>query len=430
MEEMVISSSSSSSPTAVQDPQQSPSSKLLQQRLKLLLETQLPTQWWNYAILWQASTAHPATATFNLSWKEGHFQGSTKHHPSVGPAEVTDAEWFYVTSFAKTFAVRDGILRKTLTTGSLVWLAGESALRLYCCDRAREAHSHGLQTLVCIPASDGVLELGSSDLNKENWSLVQQAHSLFGSASPSFPSLNNFLDLVPAGFPTDPDLSATIPNSGPDNPYNDNSFEDSDIMTVPDNSNEFGSGWKWEPKKRGRKPGPARLDPHNHVEAERQRREKMNARFYELRSVVPKVTRMDKASLLSDAVSYIKELRARVLDLEARDQTRPGPSSASKLKSKSFTSSIDVDPAGPERLSSEAAVEVKLLGNQAMIRVQSADVDNPPARVMEAMRELGLQVRHATISSINDVMLQDVLVRVPEELRNQIVLHSAIIARI
>lgn len=56
----------------------------------------------------------------------------------------------------------------------------------------------------------------------------------------------------------------------------------------------------------------------NHVEAERQRREKLNHRFYALRSVVPQVTRMDKASLLSDAVAYINELKAKVDKLESK----------------------------------------------------------------------------------------------------------------
>ncbi|XP_039060375.1 transcription factor MYC2-like [Hibiscus syriacus] len=41
------------------------------------------------------------------------------------------------------------------------------------------------------------------------------------------------------------------------------------------------------PRKRGRKPANGREEPLNHVEAERQRREKLNQRFYALRAVVP-----------------------------------------------------------------------------------------------------------------------------------------------
>lgn len=46
------------------------------------------------------------------------------------------------------------------------------------------------------------------------------------------------------------------------------------------------------PRKRGRKPANDREEPLNHVQAERQRREKLNKRFYALRAVVPNVSKV------------------------------------------------------------------------------------------------------------------------------------------
>ncbi|KAM2672379.1 hypothetical protein EV1_008081 [Malus domestica] len=57
----------------------------------------------------------------------------------------------------------------------------------------------------------------------------------------------------------------------------------------------------------------------NHVLAERRRREKLNERFIILRSLVPFVTKMDKASILGDTIEYVKQLRNKIQDLEARN---------------------------------------------------------------------------------------------------------------
>ncbi|KAL5096621.1 hypothetical protein RYX36_000948 [Vicia faba] len=71
-----------------------------------------------------------------------------------------------------------------------------------------------------------------------------------------------------------------------------------------------------EPMRR-RKPANGREEPLNHVEAERQRREKLNQRFYALRAVAPNVSKMDKASLLGDAISYITELKIKLQKTES-----------------------------------------------------------------------------------------------------------------
>ncbi|XP_051209167.1 uncharacterized protein [Lolium perenne] len=57
----------------------------------------------------------------------------------------------------------------------------------------------------------------------------------------------------------------------------------------------------------------------DHIIAERRRREKINQRFIELSTVIPGLKKMDKATILGDAVKYVRELQEKVKTLEDGD---------------------------------------------------------------------------------------------------------------
>ncbi|KAK8520740.1 hypothetical protein V6N12_004668 [Hibiscus sabdariffa] len=200
----------------------------------------------------------------------------------------------------------------------------------------------------------------------------------------------------------------------------DNSDIEASVVKEPECSRALEPEKK--PRKRGRKPANGREEPLNHVEAERQRREKLNQRFYALRAVVPNVSKMDKASLLGDAISYINELNTKVqnADSEKYELKKQLETMKKELANK------DSPPPMSNHIGSkliELEIDVKIIGLDAMIRIQCKRKNHPAARVMTALKELDLHVQHASVTVVNDLMIQQATVKMgnlfytPEQLR-------------
>ncbi|XP_008786336.2 transcription factor MYC2-like [Phoenix dactylifera] len=216
---------------------------------------------------------------------------------------------------------------------------------------------------------------------------------------------------------------------------------DSDHSDLEASVREVESGLVVEPekrpRKRGRKPANGRLEPLNHVEAERQRREKLNQRFYALRAVVPNVSKMDKASLLGDAISYIKELATKQETLESEKEGLQAQIEILKTArdSDSAPARPSQQPDPDTRLMNGGRchgveIEVKTLGLEAMIRVQCHKTNHPAARLMAALKELDLDVYYAMVSVVKDLMIQQATVKMSGRVYTQEQLSAALLARL
>ncbi|KAK1382264.1 transcription factor MYC2-like [Heracleum sosnowskyi] len=461
MEDLISSSSSSSflchgggSPT-------------IQQRLQFIVQSR--PEWWMYYIFWQTSK-DSTTDRLVLSWGDGHFRGNKdfmlkaansniglgpqdqpqqpqQPHPKFGfelerrkvakgiqslftdslpgidgvvEADFPDSEWFFMVSVTRSFAAgEDNTVGRAFSSGSYVWLAGDHELQFQNCDRAKEAYLHGIKTLVCISTPCGIIELGSSYVIKEDWGLIHLAKSLFS------PDNNNGEQNRTSGD-EEGNIKAEKKLAKIGRSSSDSENSDFESTLAPD------SGTNTRMKKRGRKAATSGRElAQNHVEAERLRREKLNHRFYALRSVVPNVSRMDKASLLADAVTYINELKSKVEDLEGklREEMKKSKCITDVVYDTQSTSTNVYHTArssmsyGPVNME----VDVKILGSQAMIRVQSPDVNYPAARLMDALRLLEFRIHHASVSSVKEIMLQDVVIKVPDGLTSEEALKTVLL---
>ncbi|OWM88281.1 transcription factor MYC2-like [Punica granatum] len=635
------SSSSATSSGPQPQPQPQPfNQETLQHRLQTLIEGAHES--WTYAIFWQCSYDYAGPAPVPvLGWGDGYYKGEedkskSKPKPSKSPLtptsaaeqehrkrvlrelnsliagpsatsddavdeEVTDTEWFFLVSMTQSFVNGGGLPGQAFFNSNPIWLSGSDRMASSSCERARQGQVFGLQTMVCIPLANGVVELGSTELIFQNSDLMSKVRVLFNfnNGSPetgSWPPLNNssaanqgendpasiwindpstsaieinkensssvpLASSNPAGnhtlsksmaFENHPSSSSLSENPGTihrdnhrrgsqpmqsqsyftrelnfsefghdgSNPRNGNSHlmkpETGEILNfgesqrsacngngdlysgnpqfpaAEDNnkrkksptsrgSNEEGmlsftsgvvlpssgmvksSGGAGDsdhsdleasvvkeavtsrvvetekrPRKRGRKPANGREEPLNHVEAERQRREKLNQRFYALRAVVPNVSKMDKASLLGDAISYIKELNVKLQEADTNREDLQKQLDALK-KELSSKDSRTLPPPGDKDISSsnslgskliELDVDVKIIGWDVMIRIQSSKKNHPAARLMHALMELDLDVHHASVSVVNDLMIQQATVKMGSRFYTQEQLRVALSSKI
>ncbi|KAL8170321.1 hypothetical protein V2J09_022125 [Rumex salicifolius] len=357
------------------------------------------------------------------------FGGSQDDNFAATLDKVPDMEMLFLTSMYYWFPVDSSSSGPTLAlaNGRPVWgTDGKDCFDRYEY-RAYLAKLAELQTVVFVPVKSGVVELGSVKSVKEEQSTPQLVKGVFGALESQtrrpkgFPKIFGH-DLSLGGGSNARSVNISFaPKVEGDAGFSPESYESkgkgSNNTAEMEGKHHYGSGSTSngvqseekdgksvqelnfglekaneddpKPRKRGRKPANGREEPLNHVEAERQRREKLNQRFYALRAVVPNISKMDKASLLGDAISFITDLQTKVRMLETEKE----------MKEK------QVDP-------TEIEFQARQDGH-AVIQVGCPLEAHPVSKMVMAMRGHQISAQEATVSSSEDKVVHTFSIRTP-----------------
>nr|WDD38960.1 transcription factor MTB3 [Fagopyrum tataricum] len=363
--------------------------------------------------------------------------GGSQEDNFVGTLDkVSDLEMLYLTSMYYWFALDSTSgPALALASGRPVWATDGKGCSDQYESRIYLAKSAGIESVVFVPVKNGVVELGSVKPVKEEQSIIQLVKGIFGGLesqnrqSKAFPkifghdlSLGGRSKLRSMNISFAPKLEGDVgfsPESyeakgkGSNNSlvgssevdakhlYGSSSngcqseekdsklFQELNFGVERTNEDLLLHLDESKPRKRGRKPANGREEPLNHVEAERQRREKLNQRFYALRAVVPNISKMDKASLLGDAISYITDLQKKIRMLETEKEI-------ASMKEK------QVNPAD---------IDFEARPDGAVVQVGCPLEAHPVSKIVLAMREHQIMAQEAMVSATDDKVVHTFSIR-------------------
>ncbi|XP_071712058.1 transcription factor bHLH93-like [Rutidosis leptorrhynchoides] len=138
--------------------------------------------------------------------------------------------------------------------------------------------------------------------------------------------------------------------------------------------------------------------PSKNLMAERRRRKRLNDRLSMLRSIVPKISKMDRTSILVDTIDYMKELMEKIQDMKEQDIESHD---VDKLK---LMGSFNMNEESQIRNSPKFQVERR--NTDTRVGICCSPKPSLLLSTVNTFEALGLDIQQCVISCFNDFSLQ------------------------
>ncbi|CAK9177969.1 unnamed protein product [Ilex paraguariensis] len=139
--------------------------------------------------------------------------------------------------------------------------------------------------------------------------------------------------------------------------------------------------------------------PSKNLMAERRRRKRLNDRLSMLRSIVPKISKMDRTSILGDTIDYMKELLEKIHKLK-EDDMKAGIDQMDLMRNLKKLKPNEMRVRNPPKFDIERKKE------STRIDICCAAKPGLLLSTLNALEALGLDIQQCVISCFNDFALQ------------------------